>query len=156
MGQVHFYHLTRSDLAGTVMVLLGKCQAAGWRVELRGQDAEAMAWLDEKLWLGPKDGFLAHGRSGGDHDAAQPILLTVVGEVAVNDASVILSVLGADISPADVAAHERTIIIFDGGDGDALARARTQWKVLTDAGCAALYWSEESGRWEEKARKNVS
>ena len=31
--------------------------------------------------------------------------------------------------------------------------ARVQWKTLTDAGCSAQYWSEESGRWEKKAEK---
>jgi len=156
VGQVHFYHLTRSDLAATVMVLLGKCQAAGWRVELRGREAEALAWLDEKLWLGPKEGFLAHGRAGGAQDAEQPILLTLEGQGAANDPAVILSVHGAEVSAQQVNAQARVIIVFDGGDGDALARARSQWKGLTDAGCAALYWSEESGRWEQKARKNVA
>jgi DNA polymerase-3 subunit chi len=29
--------------------------------------------------------------------------------------------------------------------------ARVQWKALTGAGCAAQYWSEESGNWEKKA-----
>ncbi|MCW8843703.1 MAG: DNA polymerase III subunit chi, partial [Rhodobacteraceae bacterium] len=33
---------------------------------------------------------------------------------------------------------------------------RGQWKSLTDAGCAAQYWSEESGRWEKKAEKAAS
>ena len=32
-----------------------------------------------------------------------------------------------------------------------MAHARGQWKALTGAGCAAEYWSEESGRWEKKA-----
>jgi DNA polymerase-3 subunit chi len=26
---------------------------------------------------------------------------------------------------------------------------------LTDAGCQAQYWSEETGRWQKKAQKNV-
>jgi DNA polymerase-3 subunit chi len=46
-------------------------------------------------------------------------------------------------------------ILFDGLDGEALSHARGQWKALTDAGCAARYWSEESGKWEEKATKNT-
>ena len=29
-------------------------------------------------------------------------------------------------------------------------------KALTDAGCAAQYWSEESGRWEKKAENASS
>lgn len=48
---------------------------------------------------------------------------------------------------------ERVCVLFDGNDDLALNRARGQWKALTDAGCAAQYWSEESGRWEKKAEK---
>ena len=44
---------------------------------------------------------------------------------------------------------------FDGTDGEALSRARSQWRALTEAGCAARYWSEETGKWVEKATKNV-
>jgi DNA polymerase-3 subunit chi len=32
-----------------------------------------------------------------------------------------------------------------------MQQARRQWKTLTEAGCAAQYWSEESGRWQKKA-----
>ena len=39
----------------------------------------------------------------------------------------------------------------DDGGAKAVQTARVQWKTLTDAGCAAKYWSEESGRWEMKA-----
>ena len=46
-------------------------------------------------------------------------------------------------------------MIFDGNDPDALQAARAQWKALTDAGCAAQYWSEETGRWEKKAERGA-
>ncbi|MEM1101745.1 MAG: DNA polymerase III subunit chi, partial [Pseudomonadota bacterium] len=35
--------------------------------------------------------------------------------------------------------------------GDAVARARVQWKALTGAGVAAQYWAQEDGRWTMKA-----
>jgi DNA polymerase III subunit chi len=55
------------------------------------------------------------------------------------------------VAPEEVAAMERVCILFDGNDEAAVAQARGQWKALTGAGCAAAYWSEESGRWEKKA-----
>ena len=139
----------------TLVMLLGKARQAGWRIAVRGTDAERMAWLDERLWLGPDDGFLPHGLAGGPHDADQPILLTDVDAVP-NGATCLVSLDGADISPEEVGASDRTMILFDGNDGDAVARARTQWKALTTAGCAAQYWSQETGRWEKKAESGES
>lgn len=149
MGAVFFYHLTRRPLEATLPMLLDKARGAGWRVLVRGTQEARLDWLDEKLWLGPEEAFLAHGRAGGPHDARQPILLGT-GE-ATNGASCIMSVDGAEVSPDEVQALERACILFDGNDDHALNHARGQWKALTGAGCSAQYWSEESGRWEKKA-----
>ncbi|MCF6232185.1 MAG: DNA polymerase III subunit chi [Rhodobacteraceae bacterium] len=152
MGAAYFYHLTRAPLEATLPVLLTKARAAGWRVAVRGVDAARMAWLDQKLWTGPDEGFLAHGLAGGAHDADQPILLTCSAEAA-NDPACVMSVDGARIEAAEVEALERVCLLFDGNDEGAVQGAREQWKRLTDAGCSAQYWSEESGRWEKKAEK---
>lgn len=152
MGAAYFYHLTNASLEQTLPMLLEKSRAAGWLVEVRGTERSAMERLDQALWNGPPEGFLPHGLAGGAHDADQPILLTS-GEVADNGASCVMAVHGAAVSVDQVNAVERVCILFDGHDGDALAHARVQWKTLTDAGCAAQYWSQESGRWEMKAKK---
>lgn len=152
MGAAFFYHLTRQPLEDTLPVLLGKARQAGWRIAVRGTDAGRLAWLDERLWLGAEDGFLPHGLAGGPHDAEQPILLTT-GGAAANDPACVMAVDGAEVAPEEVQGLERVCILFDGHDVDAVNRARGQWKALTDAGCSAQYWSEESGRWEKKAEK---
>lgn len=151
MGAAYFYHLTRRPLEDTLGMLLGKARGAGWRVAVRGRDAARLTWLDEKLWLGPEDGFLPHGVAGGPQDADQPILLTT-GD-AGNDPQCLMTIDGAEVSAEEVAALDRVCILFDGNDADALSVARGQWKALTDAGAAAQYWSEESGRWEKKAER---
>ena len=150
MGAAYFYHLTQKPLEVTLPMLLGKALGAGWRVAVRGTDAARMDWLDQKLWLGPEDGFLPHGISGGPHDAAQPVLLTVAKEAA-NDPQCLMTVDGADVAPDEVQALERVCVLFDGNDPAAVDVARGQWRSLTGAGCSAQYWSEESGRWEKKA-----
>ena len=94
--------------------------------------------------------LLPHGLAGGPHDADQPILLTTGGGVA-NRPVCVMAVDGAEVTPEELAGLERACILFDGLDGDAVQAARGQWKALTGAGCAAQYWSEESGRWEKKA-----
>ncbi len=152
MGAVYFYHLTRAPLETTLPVLLGKARAAGWRISVRGVDPTRMAWLDEKLWQGPDDGFLAHGLAGGDHDADQPILLTC-DTTAANAPACVMSVDGAKVEADEVKNMERVCVLFDGNDPDAVQQARDQWKTLTDAGCSAQYWSEADGRWEKKAEK---
>jgi len=153
MGAVYFYHLTRNPIDVTLPMLLGKAQQAGWRVVVRGRNPIALEALDKSLWLGPKDSFLPHGMAGGPHDAEQPILLTDSADIP-NGATCVMAVHGADLSVDEIASKDRCCILFDGNDGDALSRARQQWKALTDAGAAAQYWSEESGRWEKKAEKN--
>jgi len=156
LGAVYFYHLTRNPLEVTLVSLIGKARQQEWRVLVRGGNAQRLDWLDNKLWLASgEDSFLAHGQAGGPHDADQPVLLTTGADIA-NGAACIMCFDGADVSPEEVANCERACILFDGHDQDAVQQARGQWKSLTDAGCAAQYWSEESGRWEKKAEKTAS
>lgn len=148
MGSALFYHLTRSGAEQLLPVLIGKSLQAGWRVEVRGRDRARQAALDERLWLG--DGFVPHGLAGGPHDARQPVLLTITGEDAPNAAQCLIAVDGVQVQPSDCADRQRTCILFDGNDPEALERARAQWRVLKAEGVAAEYWSEAGGRWERK------
>jgi DNA polymerase-3 subunit chi len=154
MGAAYFYHLTRNPLEVTLPQLLGRAMQAGWRVAVRGRDLARMDWLDRQLWMGASDGFLPHGLAGGAHDAAQPVLLTT-GAEAANDPACLMTVDGAEVGADEVRRLERVCVIFDGNDPTAVQIARAQWKALTDAGCAAQYWSEESGRWEMKAERSA-
>ncbi|HKL55059.1 MAG: DNA polymerase III subunit chi [Roseovarius sp.] len=150
MGVAFFYHLTQRPLEATLPMLLTKAQQVGWRVAVRGRDDARMKWLDEKLWLGPEDGFLAHGLAGRAHEADQPVLLTTQSAMP-NGAVCLMAVDGAGVAPGEVEALERVCILFDGNDSAALDVARGQWRELTGAGCKAQYWSEDSGRWEMRA-----
>ena len=150
MGAAYFYHLTSSPLEATLPMLLGKARGAGWRISVRGTSQQRMDWLDEILWTRSGDGFLPHGKVGGDFDADQPVLLTLSSENP-NGATCLMTMDGADVAAGEVEALDRTCVLFDGNDDTALQRARDQWKALTDAGCAAQYWSQADGGWEKKA-----
>ena len=150
MGAAYFYHLTRRTLPETLRMLLDKSLDNGWRVAVRGSDRGALEDLDQALWLGPEEDFLPHGLAGGPQDADQPVLLTEA-MAAVNQPNCVMSVHGADVTAAEIAALDRVCVLFDGNDAAALDRARGQWKALKEAGASAQYWSEESGRWEKKA-----
>lgn len=162
MGRVMFYHLTQSTPEALVPQLIRRAQDAGWRVELRGSDADSLARLDERLWLA--EGFLAHGMAGGPHDADQPVLLRQVARDTggsddgspppANGAACILSLDGAAVPVAPSAGIARICILFDGRDPAALEVARGQWRAVVAAGLVAEYWSEASGRWrKERASK---
>ena len=153
MGAVFFYHLTQKPLQATLPVLLEKARGAGWRIAVRGPDEGRLGWLDDVLWMGAEDSFLAHGLAGGPHDALQPVLLTT--GAAGNAPDCVMSVDGAEVTAEEVADLQRVCILFDGTDPEAVQRARGQWKKLTSAGCAAQYWSEETGRWEKKAESGA-
>ncbi len=154
MGDVYFYHLSSSAPENTLARLLERALDAGWRVYVRARSDEHLRWLDEKLWLLSGDGgFLPHGLEAGPHAALQPVLLGsgAPGAPAANDASCLMLLDGAELTPDEAQRMIRTCILFDGRDAAALEAARAQWKALTAAGCAAQYWSEASGRWEKKA-----
>ena len=148
MGAAFFYHLTETPLEATLPTLLSRCRQQGWRVAIRGRDAARLDWLDEKLWQG--DGFLPHGRAGGPHDADQPILLTERAD-APNGPACVMTVDGAEVTADEVAALERTCVLFDGHNPAAVETARSQWRTLTQAGAAAQYWAQDGGRWTKKA-----
>lgn len=152
MAAAWFYHLTRSPVETTLAMLLPKALGAGWRVAVRGTDAGALERLDTQLWNG--DGFLPHGLVGGLHDADQPVLLTTNAETP-NGASCVMAVDGATIAPEEANALERVCLLFEGGDAAAVEAARGQWKILTEAGVPAVYWSEETGSWAKKAESGT-
>jgi len=157
MGAVYFYHLTQSSLEATLPQLLVKALGVGWRVHIRGTSADRMSWLNDKLWLGREAEFLPHGLAGGEFDAVQPILLstdTNTNTDAGNNPECLMAVDGAEVSAQEVMDLERVCVVFDGNDAPALEIARSQWKSLTEAGCAAQYWSQDTGKWQMKAESD--
>ena len=154
MGTAMFYHLTRSSSDDTVTSLLGRAVTLGWRIMIRGGDAAHLDRLDTHLWTHPENSFLPHGREGGGNDPAQPVLLGC-GPIT-NAATAMILLDGADVSLDEARSLTRVWLIFDGNDPAALAAARRQWKTLTEAGIAAQYWSEDTGKWQMKAEKSAA
>ena len=146
-----FYHLTRAGLDDTVTTTVTRAMGQGWRVMLRCPDRGLLEHLDDKLWLGPEDGFLAHGIEGGPADADQPVLLGS-GPI-VNAARGLILLAGANVDRSELEGLDRVWLLFDGGDDAALQAARGQWTRMTGWGLAAQYWTDESGAWIKKVEK---
>lgn len=148
---VLFYHLTRRGLEETLRMILGRAVDQGWRVMLRAPDKDLLARLDDRLWLEPEDGFLAHGLEGAGDEARQPVLL---GQGAIaNAAQGLMLLAGAGVTQAEAGSLERIWIIFDGADETAVDAARGQWREVTGWGLAAQYWSDEGGAWAKKLER---
>ena len=150
---VYFYHLTQKTVEDTLFPLIDRSLAVGWGVHIVGRSRGYLEWLDEKLWLGPDDGFLAHGIAGGSHDQDQPVLLA--DAVPDQKDGCLFLVEGQNPTGEAIKDWNRVCVVFDGGDGHQLANARELWKSYQTAGLPLKYWSDETGRWAMKAQANT-
>ena len=54
--------------------------------------------------------------------------------------------------PADAAAYQRLVLVFDGDDPDAVAAARERWSKAKNEGFEVTYWqADENDRWQRQA-----
>ena len=153
MSEVLFYHLERRTLEDVLPSLLEKTRARGWKANVRVGTAERMEVLDNYLWTFSDQSFLAHGTSADGHSSRQPIYLTTEQDDP-NDAEVLFLVDSATLenwSGAESSKFARIVLLFDGGNTNALDNARASWSRAKDAGHEVTYWKESSGgRWEKQ------
>lgn len=144
--QVDFYQLSRDPADAVVPLLARNTLKAGERLLVVSGDDSLTGKISERLWAGAES-FLAHGLSGGPHDARQPILLADQPQPANGARYVIL---------ADGVWHEaalgfaRAFLLFDGSTID---DARATWRALDGReGVERRYWrQEENGKWVQAA-----
>ena len=150
MTEILFYHLQGQKLEGVLPGLLEKSLQRGWKVVVQGASEERIEALDAHLWTYRDDGFLPHGTWREQDAAQQPILLTLT-ESNPNAANVRFLIDGAPVPP-DPEAYERIVLLFDGGDEEAVTAARAAWSEAKARGFEATYWQpDENGRWAKKA-----
>jgi len=145
--KVDFYHLTASPLERVLPRIAERILAEGGRLLVVEADPARRAALDKTLWAYAPDSFLPHGIAGGEHDAAQPVLIAS-DLAAANQAR---NVALADGEWRDDAlGFDRAFHFFD---EDRIADARAAWKALaTRDGIERRYWKQsDSGRWEQAA-----
>ncbi len=150
MTEVLFYHLQRQPIERVLPTLLEKSIERGWRVVVQAASEERVEALDAHLWTFRDDSFLPHGtwREAQAHE--QPILLTV-NDDNPNGAAARFLLDGAPL-PADIAAYERIVLLFDGEDPDAVDAARARWSEAKQSGLDVTYWQPDAqGRWQRKA-----
>ncbi len=152
MAEVAFYHMTVRPLSASLPVILGRALSRGWRAVVRAGSDGALAAVDDMLWQGGEDSFLPHGTAAMGHARHQPVYLTTGAENPAG-AGVLVLVEGARIDPAEAAGYDRTLLMFDGNDPQALHAARGDWTKVRGAGMAAVYHAQtDDGKWVEKMR----
>lgn len=153
MAEALFYHLTLRSLEVALPELLQRGLQRGWRSVVRCGAEARLEDLNKRLWTYRDDSFLPHGAPGDGHAARQPIYLTT-GDETPNQPDLLFLVDGAEASTAELTRFQRVCLIFDGRDDAAVAKARGQWRAITEASVPAIYWAEEpGGKWVKKAEK---
>lgn len=144
--KVDFYQLSRDPAEKVVPLLARNTLKAGERLLVVSADDELTGRISARLWEGAES-FLAHGLSGGPHDARQPILLADAPQPANGARFVVL----ADGVWQDAAlGFERAFLLFD---GSTIEDARAIWRTLDGRdGVERRYWrQEETGKWVQAA-----
>jgi len=147
MTEVLFYHLTESRVEQALPGLLERSLERGWKAVVECGTAELRDQLDEHLWTSRDDGFLPHAADGAEPDG-NPVWLTTTSE---NPIEANIRFLLENAEPRGVEAYDRVILMFDGHDAEAVARAREHWKAQKESGHDLTYWQQDGGRWVKKA-----
>jgi len=145
---VGFYHCTRAPVVDVAVRLAAKVLDNGERLLVLAK-RPILEEVDRALWEQVPDSFLAHGMAGGDHDAAQPILLSEVSDPANGAGLLMLVERGV---PASMDGFSRVLNLFaDGSEGH--RRARLDWKALADRDeVSRSYWQQKpGGGWEQRS-----
>ena len=144
--RVDFYQLGAAAPEGVIAAIAGRLLGEDQRLLVVAEDEALLARLDRQLWDQGDTSFLPHGIAGGSDDSRQPILLST----AVDAPNLARNLLIADGEWRDAAlGFDRAFFLFD---AETLEEARLAWKLLTGReGVERHYWSNESGKWAEKA-----
>jgi DNA polymerase-3 subunit chi len=150
MAEILFYHLQSRPLEAVLPTLVVKSRERGWRVVIEASSPERVKALDELLWTYSEESFLPHATAEEPGAEAETVVITSAG-TNPNAADIRFLVDGAPM-PEDAESYSRLVLLFDGGDEEALARARAAWTAARAGGHAATYWQQDDrGRWEKKA-----
>jgi DNA polymerase-3 subunit chi len=150
MAEILFYHLERQPLERVLPQLLERSLSRGWRVVVEAASQERIAALDDHLWTYSEESFLPH-LAGSEPGAETESLVLVATPENPNAAKVRFLIDGAAL-PSDPARYDRIVVMFDGQDDAAIAKARQDWKTAKAAGLDCTYWQETaSGGWQKMA-----
>ena len=149
MPQVDFYHLTRSDMAKALVMLVKKSQLAGKKVLVQCPRPAAEA-MEEALWTQDPDSWIPHGLDDAEglSHAQTWIMSTPEGNPIAAEFLFLLH--GAERDA--MTSFEWVFSLFDGRSDAQVAQARTQWQEWRkDSDLEMRYFAQDDeGKWEKR------
>ena len=149
MLQVDFYHLTRSDMAEAVVMLVKKSQLAGKKVLVQCPRPAAEA-MDEALWTQDSESWLPHGLDDADGASHAHAWIMSVPEGNPISAEFLFLLHGAE--RPDMTSFERVFNLFDGRSDAQLSEARSQWQEWCKNEVLEMRYfaQDDEGKWEKR------
>jgi DNA polymerase III subunit chi len=149
MPELYFYHLESRSLEEVLPVLLERSLERGWRAVVQAGSEERLDHLNSHLWTYREASFLPHGSARDGSPGEQPVYLTLADD---NPNGAAIRFLLDGVGWENASAYQRIVVLFDGRDEAATARAREQWQTAQAQGFTISYWQQdEDGRWRQKA-----
>lgn len=139
---LNFYHLTTEPLERALPRLLEKAMGSKRHILVQTDSPERTDALDQLLWTFEPGSFLPHGTAKDGPGDRQPVFLTHQ-DGNPNGAQILVLVDRAESPLMDQV--ERCLVLFDGNDPAAVARARSAWKAGKDRGCHLVYFQQQPG-----------
>jgi DNA polymerase-3 subunit chi len=144
--QVDFYHLATTPIERVLPRIAERLLGDGGRLLVVAGEEALAARLDLELWRYAADAFLPHGRSGGEGDADQPVLISPEATPPANGARNIA--LADGVWRDEALGFDRSFYLFDDAT---IAGARGAWRALGEReDVVRRFWKQdEEGRWRE-------
>lgn len=142
--RVDFYQLSRDPAEAVLPLIARNSLKAGERLLVVSDDGDQLGRISEALWSRIPDSFLAHGLSGGAHDARQPILLS---QRPSPDNGARFLALADGLWREGDQPFDRVFLLFDDAT---LQGARACWRMLGEReGVDRRFWKQQDGKWVE-------
>lgn len=148
-SEVRFYHLTQSRFEQALPQVLQKALSRDMQVIIQtGEDKERVEYLNHFLWTFSDRVFLPHGSSQDGNGEHHPIWITHDNDNP-NQADLMILCDGAEIENLET--FDLCCYFFDGNNKDAVTKARTYWKNLSETDLDLTYWQQgDQGGWQKK------
>lgn len=147
--KVDFWLLSRDPAERVVAMIAERVLAEGSRALVVADDDGQREAIGSALWEAKPEAFLAHGESGGEHDARQPILLSGTCDAANGASACILADGRWRAETLQNDAFDRIFLLFGEEQRDA---ARSAWReVSARDGLERSFYEQQGGRWVKVA-----
>ncbi len=150
MPHVDFYHLTKSDMAEALVMLVKKSQLAGKKVLVQCPRPAAEV-MDEALWTQDPESWIPHGLDNADGASHAHVWIMSAPKHNPISAEFLFLLHGAE--RPDMTSFERVFNLFDGRSDAQLSEARSQWQEWRNNEALEMRYfaQDDEGKWKKRS-----